>query len=347
MQLGSWAAQHAERDKVSKDSRNEVMDSAASRGQQNPLLGCDNMDVISMETLERSVKTDQGVPNSQFRFSGPSEPLDNNPMYYEGTKTESMFNEETETKVDVTGTEVNDTEMPAQERLKATDLKFDMNELGDLGSQMEQCIEEAQQLQNRRKELLAEVLELRRNKNREEAEGSNKADEVTEEQIDTKVGELLTILKAEERARREERKKEVQSLREERAEEEKRMWKVNLERQGLQEELRKLKMRLFVMARDCTHSQASLNNQRREVELLRREEEKLQSLFLQLTEESCQLRSAQQQKVLQLQAELHAQASSQTSNTQEELTECRRHSCGDIQQYLQGGLKALEDRYLK
>lgn len=74
-------------------------------------------------------------------------------------------------------------------------------------------------------------------------------------------------------------------------------------------------------------------------------QEKLQSLVLQLTEEGCQLRSAQQQQLLEIQAELHAKTSSQTSNTQEELTECRRHSCGDIQQYLQGGLRALEHRY--
>lgn len=72
--------------------------------------------------------------------------------------------------------------------------------------------------------------------------------------------------------------------------------------------------------------------------------EKLQSLVLQLTEEGSQLRSAQQQQLLDLQAERHAQSSSHTSNTQDELTECRRHSCGDIQQYLQGGLKALEER---
>ncbi|XP_022602816.1 cytospin-B-like [Seriola dumerili] len=340
MQLESWAAQHAEGDKVSKDSRNGVtVGSATNRSQQNPLLGCDTMGGISMETLERSGKTVQGVLNPQFRFSQPSEPLDSNendPMYCEGTKTGSETNE------DITGTEVDDTEMPAEE---STDLKSGMNELGDLGSQMEECIEEVQQLEKRRKELLREVLQLRGNKNREEAEGSNKEEEVTEEQIATKVAELMTILKSEEEGRREERKRETQSLREERAEEERRLWKVNLERQGLQEEFRKLKMRLFVTARDCTHSQASLNNQRRETELLRREEEKLQSLLLQLTEEGCQLRSAQQQQVLELRAELHAQASSKTSNTQEDLTECRRHSCGDIQQYLQGGLRALEDRY--
>lgn len=74
-------------------------------------------------------------------------------------------------------------------------------------------------------------------------------------------------------------------------------------------------------------------------------QEKLQSLVLQLTEEGSQLRAAQQQQLLDLQVQLHTQSSTQTSNTQDELTQCRRHSCGDIQQYLQGGLKALEDRY--
>jgi len=74
-------------------------------------------------------------------------------------------------------------------------------------------------------------------------------------------------------------------------------------------------------------------------------QEKINSLLLQLTEEGCQLRSAQQQQLLDLQAQLHTQSSNQTSNTQEELTAGRRTSCGDLQQYLQGGLKALEDRY--
>lgn len=73
-------------------------------------------------------------------------------------------------------------------------------------------------------------------------------------------------------------------------------------------------------------------------------QEKLQSLVVQLTEDSCQLRSTQQKLLLELQAQLHAHSSSQMSNTQEELNECRRHSCGDIQQYLQGGLRTLENR---
>ncbi|XP_029369232.1 syncoilin isoform X2 [Echeneis naucrates] len=331
MQLESWAAQHAEAKKVSNNSRNGVVGSGADRIQLNHLLGCEAKDDISMERLERSEEIGHRVLEPQFMFSEPSQSY--------------TFNKITETKGDMNETKLDDTEMSAEECLDPTDAGSGKNELGELGSRMEECIEEVKQLEKRRKELLTVVLELRGNKNKEQEEGRNKEEEVTEEHIDSKVAELMTMLKSEEEGRREERKKEIQSLREMRAEEERRLWKVNLERQGLQEELRKLKRMLFIIARDCTHSQASLNNQRREVELLRREEEKLQSLLLQLTEEGWQLRSAHQQQLLQLQTKIHAQSSSQTSNTQEELTECRRHSCGDIQQYLQGGLRALEDRY--
>lgn len=66
--------------------------------------------------------------------------------------------------------------------------------------------------------------------------------------------------------------------------------------------------------------------------------------MLQLTEEVSQLSAAHKQQMLDLQAKLHDMRSSQTSDTNDEMTECKRHSCGDIQQYLQGGLRALEDR---
>uniref|UniRef100_A0A3Q3LG85 Syncoilin, intermediate filament protein n=1 Tax=Mastacembelus armatus TaxID=205130 RepID=A0A3Q3LG85_9TELE len=354
MQIESWAEQHAEGDDIFKNSRKEVtVGSATKRSQHNALLGCDNMADISMERYVRpeDFKTDQGVLDQPLWLSGPSMPLDkrNYSMSCKGTKTEYMFNGETETKGDITGTEADDTEMPTEEnnqlKIDTADLRSGMKELGELGSQMEKSIQEVQQLEKRRKELLAEVVELRGDKNREVTEGSNEGEDETEDQMDWQVAELMNVLRSEEEGRREERKTEIQSLREERADEERRMWKVNLERQGLQDELRKLKRRLLTMARDCAHSQAAFNNQHRAVELLKREEEKLQSLVLQLTEEGCQLKSAQQQQLLELHAQLHAMSSSQTSNTQEELTECRRHSCGDIQQYLQGGLKALEYRY--
>ncbi|KAI3358411.1 hypothetical protein L3Q82_014841, partial [Scortum barcoo] len=337
MQLESWAGQHAE-DQDSTESRNGVSIRSATNGsQQNPLLGSDNMDGFSVQRpgTQGNLKTDPRLLDAQFRFSGP---LDDR-MYCEPTNVST--NEGTCMKGDVTEIK-GDTELPAEGKMDTTDLGSGMDELGALGSQMEECIEEVQRLEKRRKELLVEVMELREIKDRKESEESN---EEEEEPVDSKVAELMNILKKEEEGRREERKREIQSLREERAEEERRLWKVNLERQGLQEELRKLKRRLFAMARDCAHNQVALNTQHRGVEQLKREEEKLQSLVLQLTEEASQLRSAQQQQLLDLQAVLHAQSSSQTSNTQDELTQCRRHSCGDIQQYLQCGLKTLEERY--
>lgn len=382
MQVESWADRHERGEEVSKESRSEVTVGPTTSGsQQNPMLSCDNMDGFLMDGLEnqRNSKTDRMVLGPQFRFSEPSLPLankENDPLHLEATKTGyASTNEGTNINKDVIGIEVDNTELQSEEGqepdMDSIDPGSGVNDLAALGSQMEKCIEEVQRLEKRREELLAEVLELRGNKNKDEAAGSNQ-----EEPTDSKVAELMNALKREEEERREERKREIQSLREERAEEERRMWKVNLERQGLQEELRKLKRRLFAMARDCAHNQLALNTQHREVELLKREEvryplkkkkkitfivflrkqpsknifhpilqEKLQSLVLQLTEESSQLRTAQQQQLLDQQAELHAQSSNQSCNTQDELTECRRHSCGDIQQYLQCGLKALEDRY--
>ncbi|XP_068587351.1 uncharacterized protein [Cebidichthys violaceus] len=330
MQLESWAGQHAGGEDASRESRHEeTVGSGTNGGLQNP---------FSMTTLEWQ---DRGVLDPLFGFSGPSiDSTENDPMCFEATKTGYFSTkEEARMKGDVAGIEVDDAD---ELKMDTIDLESGMNDLGALGCQMEECIEEVQRLERRRKELLTEVLELRGTKDGGESAGSNGEEE---ERIDSKVVEVLNAFKREEEGRREERKKEIQGLREERAEEERMLWKVNLERQGLHEELRRLKRRLFAVARDCAHNQAALNTQHREVELLRREEEKLQSLVLQLTEEGSRLRAAQQQQLFDLQAALQAQTSSQTSSTQDELTECRRHSCGDVQQYLQGGLKALEDRY--
>lgn len=260
---------------MSDGNGNEVTVRSATNGsKQKSVFSCDNMGGFSMER-QGNLKTEQGVLDPQFGFSGPSMPLDStekDPKYCEVTKTGYMSTSEgTSTKGDVTGIEI---DQPAEEteelKMDTTDLGSGKNELGALGSQMEECIEEVQRLEKKRKELLAEVLELRGDKDRKEAEGGNEGE--TEEPTESKVAELLKALKREEEERREERKREIQSLREERAEEERRLWKVNLERQGLQDELRKLKRRLFAMARDCAHNQVSLNTQHREVELLKREE---------------------------------------------------------------------------
>uniref|UniRef100_A0A672GV02 Syncoilin, intermediate filament protein n=1 Tax=Salarias fasciatus TaxID=181472 RepID=A0A672GV02_SALFA len=198
---------------------------------------------FSQEGLQRTdhFNTDAEGLALEISFTGPTTPS-------EETNTAQVFKKGADTKRDITETERDDTEVPDEKRHKLkmdTDTGSDLDELAAVGSQMEECIEEVQLLEKRRKELLE-----------------------TEEQIDSKVLELMDVLKMEKEGRREERKKEMAILKEEKAEEERRTWKVNLERQGLQ-----------------------------------------------------------------------------TSNTQDELTECRRHSCGDIEQYVQGGLKSLEDRY--
>lgn len=292
------------------------------------------------------------------RGSGSETDNTEDPLFNEKTKTACTFEQSTDTK-----THVDDDELLSEDGHEFnTDLDSDMDKFKALRPQMDECIEGVQRMQTRRKELLVEVLQLR-------DEGGTEEEEETAEWIDSRVVELMEVLRKEKEVRRGERKKEINGLRKERAEEERKLWKVNLERQNLQEELRRLKRRLFAVARDCAYSRAALNNQHREVELLKREEvrllqehcfqrnmtlntniflifqEKLNSVMLQLTEESSQFRSAQQQQLSDLQAQLHTRSSSRTSGTQEELSECRRQSSCDIQQYLQGERKALEDRW--
>ncbi|XP_007559846.1 caldesmon [Poecilia formosa] len=314
----------------------KAINSTRKRSTHDHLVGCSKERPDKQSNLEVDQRPD-------FLFSdlqAPLEQANQDPKICGETSNGQRFNEEIETIEDIAKAGTDDTNV-TEERHK-TDLESDMNRLR---SQMEDCIEEVQRLEKRRKELLLEVLQLRGPRDEEDVERGNRDEEETEESIDRKAVELFNILRTEEEGRREERKREIQGLREERAEEERKTWKVNLERQGLQDELRRLKRKLFAVARDCAQSQATLNNQRCDVELLKTEEEKLNSLVLQLTEESCQLRSNQQEQLLELEVELHRQSSGQTSNTQEDLTECRRNSCGDVQQYVQGGLKALEDRY--
>ncbi|KAM9838297.1 uncharacterized protein sync [Aulostomus maculatus] len=326
--LQRYTDQHAADDGVFKESRNQREE------KQKTSFSCVNQRGLSVERMEKS---------GFEEFSIPSMPIDgkeNDPMICEAMKQEyGSPNKVTNKEEGTAETDVD--EFPPED---SADVQPGLKDLAALASQMEECIEEVQRLEKRRKELLLEVLELRGHKDQKDEEGGSEELE-TYEHISSIVAELMIALRMEEEGRREERKREIQNLRGERAEEERRMWKVNLERQGLQEELRKLKRRLFSMARDGAQSQAALNTQHREVELLKREEEKLHSLVLQLMEEGSQVKSAHQEELLNLQTELQVQCASQTSNTQDEMTQCKRHSCGDIQQYLQGGLKALEERY--
>lgn len=268
MQFGACADQHEEGERFSKESRDKVTEIIGQQ-QQNSLLYSDNLGGILMDRVEESGQNKQAVSEPQLSVSAPLD-LGRNT---EGTKAVDMFDMESEEDVSRTGVE--DMEMLSEEtkvKAEVTELRADKNDLDELGSQMEECIQRVQHLEKRRRELLAEVLDLRGNTNREEKEQSTKGEEWTDEQMDGKVIELMKILRSEEEQRREERKKEFYMLREERAEEERRMWKVNLERMGLQEELRKLKRRLFTIMRESTHCQAILKNHCKEVELLKREE---------------------------------------------------------------------------
>ncbi|XP_077447392.1 syncoilin isoform X2 [Stigmatopora argus] len=203
----------------------------------------------------------------------------------------------------------------------------------ELKSQMEECIEELRRLEMRRKDLLAELLELRRQE--EEAE---------EAHVSRRVGELMAELKKEEDEGRERKKSEVQGLRRERAEEERRAWKAEMERQVLRDEMRKLKRQLFARARESAHTQATLNKRRHEMDLQEREKENLQALLLQMTEEGSRLRTAHQNRLQDLREKLRLCGVNQTGNkTQEEFS--KRNSCEDIQQYLQDSLRTLEDKY--
>ncbi|XP_055013449.1 syncoilin isoform X2 [Boleophthalmus pectinirostris] len=74
-------------------------------------------------------------------------------------------------------------------------------------------------------------------------------------------------------------------------------------------------------------------------------QENLQTAEVQLREDRNKLIQEHQNQLLNLQKMLDLVTSSHLSNTQEEMSQSRRNSCGDVQQYLQDSLKALEERY--
>ncbi|XP_064838928.1 uncharacterized protein LOC135551680 [Oncorhynchus masou masou] len=214
-----------------------------------------------------------------------------------------------------------------------------VEELEVLGTVLEGCIEEVEKLEKRRNELMGELQVLR-----EEKTGTEEGSEGGQ------AAQLSQVLNIEADGRREARMREWQSLRAERSEEQRRLSSVRLERQGLQEEMRRLKRRLFSVARECAHNQVTLATQQRDVAQLNKEQLELDALIVKLTEEVSQLRSTHQSQLSTLQSQLSTlqsqlQTHSQTPNPIEEMSQSKRYSCGELQQYLQGGLKALEERY--
>ncbi|KAJ0003204.1 hypothetical protein NQD34_008302 [Periophthalmus magnuspinnatus] len=219
-------------------------------------------------------------------------------------------------------------------------LSTGLSELQSLGPKLDEFIDEVQRLVQKRRELQTEVMKLCGNSRDEQTA------ETPEEDTDRgdKVAELISRLKEAEQLQREKSMSEIENLRHERAEEERKLWRVGVERQSLHGEHWRLKKKLYVVTKECAQSQAALRAQQQHVDLLKKEEEKLQTAEVELREESNKQRLEHQQKLLNLQQKLDLVTSSHRSNTQE-LSQSRRDSCGDIQQYVQDTLKALEEWY--
>ncbi|KAJ7991913.1 hypothetical protein DPEC_G00288800 [Dallia pectoralis] len=209
-----------------------------------------------------------------------------------------------------------------------------LQELEVLGGELEEYIEQVGRLEKRRDKLMEELQALREEKMETEDE-----EEVDQEE------QLRHAVNIDADRRREARMREWQCLRAARSEEEMKLFRVFLERQGLQEETRRLKRRLFSITRDCTQNQVLLAARQRDVAQLSKEQEELDALMIQLTEEASQLRSNHQTHLSTLQSQVRAQTASQNLIPMEEITQSKRNSCGDIQKYLQSGLKSLEEWY--
>ncbi|KAK7124885.1 hypothetical protein R3I94_019068 [Phoxinus phoxinus] len=137
---------------------------------------------------------------------------------------------------------------------------------------------------------------------------------------------------------------ELQTVREALGEEQGLLSKVRLEKQSLQEETQMTKRRLFIAARDCTQRQVELELQQKEVEQLNQAQEELKSLAVKMTEEITKIHSDHQSHLQEMQKQQNLTQESSKRKTRSYVTQGRRASC-DLQQYLQGGIKALEEFY--
>ncbi|XP_056106064.1 syncoilin isoform X2 [Rhinichthys klamathensis goyatoka] len=137
---------------------------------------------------------------------------------------------------------------------------------------------------------------------------------------------------------------ELQTVREALGEEQGLLSKVRLERQSLREETQMTKKRLFIAARDCTQRQVELELQQKEVEQLNQAQEELKSLAVKMTEEITKIHSDHQSHLQEMQKQQNLTQESSKRKTRSYVTQGRRASC-DLQQYLHGGIKALEEFY--
>lgn len=228
-------------------------------------------------------------------------------------------------------------------KIDMTGLNFDNSHFETLGAKVDKCIDEVQCLLKRRREVQAELMALRGHSQQEETAEIN--EQAQSDQADTKVAELIKTLQEEESLRREKSQSEVENLRQDRAKEERKLWRVSVEKQGLRNELWRLKKRLFLIARECAQSQAAQGAQQRHLEILQKKEEELKTAEVQLREQSEKLQQEHGQQLATLQEQLDVITYCSLKNSQEELTQFRRNSCNDVQQYLQDTLKSQEERY--
>ncbi|XP_030644342.1 syncoilin [Chanos chanos] len=174
----------------------------------------------------------------------------------------------------------------------------------ELGTAFEGCIEEVSRLEQKRDELVQELLELEKPM-----------------------------------------AEEVQGLREELRKAQALFSKVTLERDSLQEETRLAKRRLYDIAKECAQSQVTLASQQQEMEQVKVTQQELEAQLEQLNKEISQLHTDHQNHLEALHNEQDSvsQASS-IHRTRSYLSQGRRAS-SDLQQYLQEGIKSLEEWY--
>ncbi|KAL7876820.1 hypothetical protein SRHO_G00034630 [Serrasalmus rhombeus] len=109
----------------------------------------------------------------------------------------------------------------------------------------------------------------------------------------------------------------------------------------LQEEVKRVKRKLFTVMRDCIQSQITLSAQKYEVEQFTFIQEELQDEVLQRLQELTQLRENQQSRLATLREQLQGQHRPRATS---DLSHCRRASA-DLSRYTRASMKSLEEWY--
>ncbi|XP_072303750.1 uncharacterized protein sync [Eucyclogobius newberryi] len=311
-----------------QDNTSEVYSrKRAARPQTQNVHNCENARMMTMQSPEKSYVGDN-IVKVQVELK---------PLLW--TNTKQMMCEETRTDEECNDKAADNSDPFNEAKVDMTALNCTVSEIESLRPKLDECIDEVQSLVQKRKELQAEVMNLCGYFKPHTTETNE------EEEEPTSVKELILKLKAVELLQRKKSTSEIENLRIELAEEERKLWRVNVERQGLHGELWRLKKKLFVVARECAQSQSMLRAQQQHVDLLKKGEEKQQAAEVQLREDYNKLQLEHEQQLLNLQEKLNLVTSRHLSSTQEELGQCRKETCSDVQQYLQESLKAVEERY--